>query len=129
MSPGNGNMKDSAFISSVYSNWKDGTASFSSHDKTEMQKQTMEVVVTLPRTTKDVNESLSSSHAAEKGINRQCLIRFAENIRYLARQGLALRGDGDESDSNFMQLACLRRDDYCPQFGSQLELKTNKYTI
>ena len=31
-------------------------------------------------------------------------------IRLLACQGLALRGDGDEKDSNFLQLLMLRED-------------------
>ena len=30
------------------------------------------------------------------------------NIRYLARQGISLRGDGDEKDSNLYQLLLLR---------------------
>ena len=29
---------------------------------------------------------------------------MAENITFLARQGIALRGDEDEKDSNFIQL-------------------------
>ncbi len=33
------------------------------------------------------------------------------SVRFLSRQGLALRGDGNESDSNFMQLINLCSED------------------
>ena len=32
---------------------------------------------------------MSTNHAFEKAINRQCLMKIAENIRFLARQGLS----------------------------------------
>ena len=47
---------------------------------------------------------LSTAHAEGKKISGQCLVTIAENIRFLARQGIALRGDEDEKDSNFIQL-------------------------
>lgn len=33
------------------------------------------------------------------------------NLTYLAKQGIALRGDGDETNSHFMQLLSLRQDE------------------
>ena len=33
------------------------------------------------------------------------------NARFLSRQGLAFRGDGEELDSNFMRLIYLRSED------------------
>ena len=52
---------------------------------------------------------------------------IAESIRFLARQGIALRGDGNEGDSNFTQLLHLRAVDQ-PQLLPWLERKTDKYT-
>ena len=46
---------------------------------------------------------------------------------FLARQGIAIRGDQDESDSNFMQLLALRGIDD-PMIKQNLEKKTDKYT-
>ena len=43
--------------------------------------------------------------------NRRCLLKIISNIRFLARQGLPLRGDGDEDDSNFVQLMKARGED------------------
>ena len=48
---------------------------------------------------------------AEKQINQQCLLKIAHNIRFLARQCISFRGDGDEDDRNFMQLIYLRGND------------------
>ena len=59
---------------------------------------------TLPSTTKDVGESLSAVHQRKKLERRQCFLKIFSNIRFLARQGLPLRGQGGESDSNFNQL-------------------------
>ena len=32
------------------------------------------------------------------------LLKIVENVKFLGRQGLPLRGDGDEVNSNFIQL-------------------------
>ena len=122
-----GNVKDSAFLFAGFSNWKDATVAFGSHEKSTTHKRAVEGIITLPQTTRDVGELLSSAHAAEKRSNRQCLITIAENIRFLARQGIALRGDGNEGDSNFTQLLRLRAVDQ-PQLLTWLERKTDKYT-
>ena len=39
------------------------------------------------------------------------LLHILSSICYLARQGLALRGDGSDESSNLMQLLCLRAED------------------
>ena len=53
-------------------------------------------------------------------------LRILENLCFLARQGLALRGHGNDSESNFMQLLHLRASD-CPGIVPWLEKKTNNY--
>ena len=50
-----------------------------------------------------------------------------ESIRFLARQGLALRGQKDDTNSNFSQLLLLRGID-CPALLTWLNKKSNKYT-
>ena len=69
---------------------------------------------------------LPSQHAHQKKQNRECLLKIISNLKFLARQGLPLRGDGSEADSNFMQLMKLyAKDD--PQLAEWLDKKTNKY--
>ena len=85
-----GNAKDSAFLGKArFSNWKDATVGFANHEKSATHKRAMEVVVTLSQTHRDIGEILSTNHAFEKAVNRQCLMKIAENIRFLARQGLS----------------------------------------
>ena len=101
---------DVAFIERRFCNWKDASGdkgAFSSHERSSCHKKAVDVVVTLPKTTKDVGEMLSSTHQKEKNANRQYLLKVMQNIRFLARQGIPLRGDGDEHDSNFIQLLYL----------------------
>ena len=54
-------------------------------------------------------------------------MKVLSTVRFLARQGLALRGDGDESDSNMHQLLLLRSDDF-PPIREFLERKQLKFT-
>ncbi len=118
---------DNAFTSSGFKNWKDATISFKNHEASASHKQALQVVVVIPSTFPDVGEMLSREHAQEKSENRQCLLRILSNIRFLSRQGLAFRGDGDEADSNFIQLLKLRGLDD-PRIDTWLSRKTNKYT-
>ena len=50
-----------------------------------------------------------------------------QNIRFLARQGLPLRGDADDADSNFIQLLRLQSINY-PEMKTWMERKTDNYT-
>ena len=79
----------------------------------------------LPQQVKDVGEMLSAHHRQPKAENRAMCLLVLENIHFLARQGLALRGHGDDSDSNFIQLLRLRASD-CPDILPWLD-KTNNY--
>ena len=84
-----------SFITRGFSNWKDASGergAFNRHESSICHKTAFEAVVTLPKTTKDVGELLSVQHAEEKAVNRKNLLVIAENIKFLARQGLELRG-------------------------------------
>ena len=125
-----GKLKESAadaFVSKGFTNWKDATVAFQRHQQTKCHKDAVDIVVTIPSTTKDVGELLSREHAKEKEINRRMFVKIVTSIKYLARQGISLRGDGDEEDGNFMQLLRLRADDD-PDLVAWLQRKQNKYT-
>ena len=81
------------------------------HKQSSCHREAVEVTTTFPATTRDVGEQLSHQHQKEKETNRRMLLKVVSCIRYLARQGLALRGDGDEQDENFMQLLKLKGED------------------
>jgi len=80
-------------------------SSFRDSRENATHKRAVESIITIPQTTRDVGELLSSAHAAEKRTSLSC---YHRRKRFLTRQGIALRGDGDEDNSNFMQLLYLR---------------------
>ena len=78
LSTTSGNIKDSAFIYAGFSNWKDATVAFPSHEKLDTCKKAVEMVVTLPETTQDVGELLLLAYAEEKAANWQCPVTMYE---------------------------------------------------
>ena len=63
--------------------------------------------------TQHIGETISESHKECKKYNRSCLLKICQNIRFLARQGLPLRGnwvekENAEVNSNFNQLLLFR---------------------
>ena len=121
---------DVSFISRGYCNWKDATGEkggFCRHEASGCHKAAVVAVVTLPKTTGDIGELLSSAHAKEKASNQKNLMTAARCLRFMARQGLAIRGDGDEMDSNFHQLLILKGFDDVT-IHALLAKKQDKYT-
>lgn len=73
-----------------------------------------------------IGAMLSRQHAKEMEDNRNMLIKILSCAKFLARQALALRGDGGESDSNFLQLLKFQGDDALVH--DWLKRKQSKYT-
>ena len=92
---------EKTFISSGYRNWKNATVKFSSHERSKCHIEAVQGLYVVPKTTRDVGESLSTLHTKQKRDNRHCFLTIVWNLQFLARQGLALKGDGDEQNSNF----------------------------
>ena len=57
---------EQTFISSGFSNWKDATAKFAKHEGSRCHKDSVLKTITLPATTSDVGEMLSSRLAKER---------------------------------------------------------------
>ena len=117
--------RDPAFINRGYTNWKDATTAFSTHLASRCHKEAVEALE-LSKQTSDVGEKLSTEHKQQKAENRAMFRKILQNLRFLARQGLSLRGHGDGADSNFTQLLRLRAFD-SPAVLSWMEKKTDKY--
>ena len=115
-----------AFISKGFNNWKDASVKFKEHESSNCHKDSMIVTVDLPSSVKDIAETLQRELTKQKSENRQMLLKILSNIRFLAHQSIAIRGDGDEENSNFIQLFKLRGEDD-PKFAKWLEKKTDKY--
>lgn len=109
-------------VSKGFSNWKNATSLFQKHQDSKYHREAVEKMVTLPATTQDIGEQLSHQHAQEKKQNQEMLLKIISCIRFLARQGLPLRGDGDETNSNFLALLLLRGEDD-PRIGEWIRAK------
>ena len=109
---------DDAFIRTGFSNWKKALEKFDKHQSSLSHRDAMDQVVGK---NKNVGEMLQKGYAEEKAENKKMLKAILSSIRYVGRQGLALRGrykvgegendKGCETDSNFLQLLKMRADD------------------
>jgi len=90
------------FITDIY--WKEATTAFKKHQTSDCHREAVEALLVLPQCTKDIAESQDAEHVAQKVFNRHVFMIVLNNLMFLVHQGLALRGDGDEINSNFVQL-------------------------
>ena len=82
------------------SNWKDVIAKFTKHEGNCCHKDAI-----LNTTTTGDTSEFYSPHNWQKTVGvAKKFLKLLSNVRFLSRQGLAFRGNGDESDSNFKQL-------------------------
>lgn len=83
---------------------------------------------TQPKTTRDVGEMLFLQLVKQREERRKMFLKLPSNARFLCRQGLPFRGNGDvESDSNFIRLVHLRSEDSADLI-TRMKQKTDKYT-
>lgn len=75
----------------------------------------------------NVSHALNKQLKGEKEKNRNSLLKLVSNLKFLARQGMAIRGADQDQDSNFHQLNTLRAEDN-PALAEWLKRKANRYT-
>ena len=94
--------REEAFITRGYKNWKHATTAFRKHEESDCHKEALELYL-LPQQCDDIAETMQQSLRKEKQLNRKMLIIIIRSIKYLARQGLALRGHLSD-EGNCIQL-------------------------
>lgn len=110
---------DLKFTPIGYGNWKNAMEKKErsvKHESPEYHNEALTKYVKNPPTAVGDVGVLSDKHSHEKEINRGFLITILSNVRYLARQVQALRGNWDiisaiEINSNFHQLLKLRSEE------------------
>ena len=105
---------ETAFITEGFQNWKKATERFRRHESAECHRETVLKLQSL-HTPTTVLEQLSSKAAKTRAQNRKVL----SSLRFLLRQGLAIRGHR-ETEGNLMQLLYLQSTE-CPQLGRWLK--------
>jgi len=63
---------EKTYISTGFTNCKEATSRFASHEGSRCHKDALLKMVALPATTRDIGESLSKQHSKEKLEHRQC---------------------------------------------------------
>lgn len=97
-------------LSRGFNYWKNATISFRQHERSICHKTAIESLYTLPATCSNVGEMLCKNLAIEKANNRHCLKKIVTSLKFLARQGNAIRGH-DVNEGNLMQLMQLLSQD------------------
>ena len=54
--------KDDSFLSRGFMNWKDATASFRKHEQSKCHKDAVQVMIVLPKTTRNIGDTLSNEN-------------------------------------------------------------------
>ena len=85
-------------VSKGFYNWKDVIFAFSKHEKSQCHLEKVDAIITLPATTMLIGTHLNRQHAIE--VRKYTTEKFV--LHKLARQGLPLRGQDDDSDSNIL---------------------------
>jgi len=112
--------REDAFITAGFRNWKKALDRFNDHSRCRSHQFAVEQVAHL-KSAEPVDSQLSTQRNAEQREAQINLIVIVTSIKYLARQGLALRGH-DSDDGNFQQLLLLRCSDN-PSMRRWLERK------
>ena len=89
-------LAEDSFLVNGFTNWKDATTKFAKHESSDFHKVCAEAL----SSTVDIGDMLNKQAVTEKQANREYLFKVLSTVRFFTRQGLALRGDGDECDTN-----------------------------
>jgi hypothetical protein len=117
--PGERNHQETAFVVDGFNAWQVAASRFSTHENSSRhrsaelawQRRTLPTAATL----------ISSQHAAVQRERFASLCAQISSLRYLARQGLAMRGHTD-NEGNLQQLIALRSSD-APRLRSWLDAR------
>ena len=103
--------KEEAFLSVGFHSWNKATTGFRVHQKSKCHLAALSFEITIPRCGNVIEMSNESMQAGMRE-NRKYLIKILETLQFLGRQGLVLRGDENDENSNSIQLLKLRSKDF-----------------
>lgn len=98
---------EEAFTTEGFSNWKKAIERFQQHEKSAFHREASMKIAILDSKQPDIVSKINSQKEKDQEINRKALMVLLSSIRYLARQGIPLRGHS-EKDGNLHQLLRLR---------------------
>ena len=115
--------RDNKFIETGFRNWKKCPQKFQKHEASKFYPDYVQLSE-VENYSADIGCTLSEGYALEQANNRQVFMQVLQNIRFLTRQGLALRGDKHEGNFDQLMRRCGEMD---PRIGTWLEKSRNKF--
>lgn len=100
--------KEDVFTTVGFCNWKKALEKFRVHENSQTHKEGLTKLASL--STESIASKLNDQVKTEMMKARTCLMAIFTSLRFLCRQGLAIRGH-EEINSNFRQLLELRKHD------------------
>ena len=88
--------KDPSFLTKGFTYWKEATTTLKKHEASQCHKEANEAINLLPKQVDDIGEMLSKKHSDQKAANKEAFLRILQNLRFLTRPGLGLRGTHSE---------------------------------
>ena len=100
---------DQAFTDTGFNNWKKAYERFEQHIYSNAHKEVVMKIDLLSHPSVDVQ--VSTQRKKEQSVRREMFLIVLSSLKYLVRQGLAIRGHR-EIEGNLMQLLLLRASDH-----------------
>ena len=101
---------EATFVTEGFNNWKKAIEQFERHARSGLHKEAILKVQYLKQQGIDVH--LNNQHLATLKVRRDNLLILFSSLKYLLRQGLAVKGH-EEMNGNLMQLLLLRAKSNC----------------
>ena len=101
---------EATFVTEGFNNWKKAIERFERHARSGFHKEAILKVQYLKQPGIDVH--LNNQHLAILKVRRDNLLILLSSLKYLLRQGLAIRGH-EEMNGNLMQLLLLQAKGNC----------------
>lgn len=118
---------DDSFITGGFTAWNKALERFSKHEKSDYHTCASGQLLQHNHADATVNVQLSEQCERHQQLSREALLVIISTIRFLARQGIAIRGH-EHNDGNFMQLLYLRCNDNASLKSWLSESKCKQFT-
>lgn len=99
-----------AFTADGFGNWKKGANRLEVHEKSEQHLIAFKKLANLESKSPNITEQLSYQLKQNQEAARKCLSAMFSSIKYLTKQGIAIRGHDDDG-GNYIELLKLRQND------------------
>ena len=99
----------SSFLDTGFKSWNKAIERFNEHERSEMHKEAT-LKLAMKNSSSDIGVQLLTQCEDRRRFHREMLMKLLSSIRYLSRQGLALRGHNESADTldgNLYQLLLL----------------------